>query len=374
MFYRSKKIISLVLVLAAVIGCMSGVFATSIPQYSVTFVTNDGGYVARLADYYQPGTLVAIRAVPYDGFIFYAWESNDVVLESYDTEMTRFVMPAKDIVIGVHFAKKQAQENQTISVSYNTFGGTELQETFINVGECVPKPATNPEKQGYVFEGWYSDAICTLPFNFEAQVYNAVILYAKWSPVIEESATAVFSDVSESAWYYEYVTSLAKKNYISGMGNSKFAPEANISRAQFATILANISGEAFTDPSNPFDDVSESAWYAKAVAWAYSKGIVNGKDAKTFAPNDNISRQDMAVMIMRYVTNVKKAALPEKNTGASFADDSQISSYANQAVYTMQKAGIIGGKPGNVFDPKANATRAEASKMIFVLLESIDAK
>lgn len=371
MFSKSKKVVSLFLVLAAILSCMSGAFAAALPEFSVTFVTNEGGYVARLSDYYQPGTLVAIRAVPYDGFIFYAWDSSDVVLESYDTEMTRFVMPAKNVTIGVHFAKKQAEEAQTVSVTYNTFGGTEFPGVAVNVGECVQKPANVPEKQGYKFEGWYSDAVCTMPFDFSIPIYNATIIYAKWSPVIEETETSAFTDVQEGSWYYEYVTDLASKNYISGMGNGIFAPAANISRAQFATILANISGETFTDSANPFNDVSENAWYAKAVAWAYSKGIVNGKDAKTFAPNDNISRQDMAVMIMRYVTNVKKTALPENNAETLFADDSLIGAYASEAVYTMQKAGIIGGKPGNVFDPKANATRAEASKMIYVLLELI---
>ncbi len=371
MFSKSKKIVSLILVLAALLGCASGAFSATLPEFSVTFVTNEGGYVARLSDYYQPGTLVAIRAVPYDGFVFYAWESSDVVLESYDTEMTRFVMPAQNVTIGVHFAKKQATDAQTVSVTYNTFGGTEFSESFVTVGECIPEPTNVPEKQGYEFVGWFADATCTMPFDFSVPVNNATIIYAKWAAVVEETTTVAFSDVAENSWYYEYVTSLAKQNYISGMGNGKFAPDANISRAQFATILANISGEAFTDPSNPFDDVSEDAWYAKAVAWAYSKGIVNGKNAKTFAPNDNISRQDMAVMIMRYVTNVKKTALPEKNAGTLFADDSFIDDYANEAVYTMQKAGIIGGKPGNVFDPKANATRAEASKMIFVLLDLI---
>lgn len=371
MFSKLKKVLSLTLVLAALLGCISGASSASLPEYSVTFVTNEGGYVARLSDYYQPGTLVAIRAVPYDGFVFYAWESNDVVLESYDTEMTRFVMPAKNITIGVHFAKKQAVEAQTVSVTYNTFGGTEFPETFVTVGECIPQPTNAPEKQGYEFAGWFSDATCTMPFDFSIPVNTATIIYAKWSAVVENTATVAFDDVKEGSWYYEYVTSLAKRNYISGMGNGKFAPEANISRAQFATILANISGEAFTDPSNPFDDVSEDEWYAKAVAWAYSKGIVNGKSAKTFAPNDNISRQDMAVMIARYVANVRKTSLPEVKEESLFKDDSSIETYARDAVYTMQKAGIISGKTGNIFDPKANATRAEASKMIFVLLDSI---
>ena len=371
MFSKSKKVVSLILVLAALLTCTSGVFSAGLPEYSVTFVTNEGGYVARLSDYYQPGTLVAIRAVPYDGFVFYAWESSDVVLESYDTEMTRFVMPAKNVTIGVYFAKKQAEEAQTVSVTYNTFGGTAFPETFVTVGECIPEPTNVPEKQGYEFAGWYSDATCTMPFDFSVPVTNATIIYAKWATVVEESTTVAFTDVAETSWYYEYVTSLAKQNYISGMGNGIFAPDANISRAQFATILANISGEAFTDPSNPFDDVPEDKWYAKAIAWAYSKGIVNGKNAKTFAPEDNVSRQDMAVMIMRYVTNVKKTALPEKVEETLFADDVSIEAYANEAVYTMQKAGIIGGKPGNMFDPKANATRAEASKMIFILLELV---
>jgi len=365
----SKRILSSILAAIVIIsGCVA--FAadmTQLPSFALTTLTDGGGYIARLKETYQAGELVTVRAVPYDGFVFYAWQSEDVVFSNQASDIVNFYMPAQDATISAIFAVKQSDNKETVSVTFDTMGGSEFGTQYVEIGNAIAKPENVPTKDGYTFDGWYSDATCTLPFDFSTQIYNATILYAKWSanaPVNENK----FTDVAESDWFYKCVTTLAERNIISGMGNSRFAPQNNISRAQFATILANIAKANLSDTNTPFSDVSADQWYAKAVAWAYSNGIVNGKSATEFAPNANVSRQEMAVMITRYVANVAKTTLVESNAQAEFNDDAEIASYAREAVYAMQRAGIIGGKPGNVFDPTANATRAEASKMVYVLL------
>lgn len=345
-------------------------------MYDITPITDGGGYILLVKTQYSPGEKVVARAVPYDGFAFYAWSSEDIYDPNFETykgnDMIEFIMPAKDVALGAIFAIKQPEQKETVGVTFDTMGGTDFGTTYVEIGSPVQQPTNVPVKEGYTFEGWYADSTCTLPFDFSIPLYATTFVYAKWAPVVNEPVVEnSFTDVKTGDWFYDCVMTLAERNIISGMGDSIFAPSNNISRAQLATILANLAKANLSDTATPFEDVSADAWYAKAVAWAYANGIVTGISETEFAPDANVSRQDMAVMIMRYVNNVAKVTLSETNAQTEFADDAKIAGYSKEAVYTMQRAGIIGGKPGNVFDPTAFATRAEASKMIYVLLELI---
>ena len=379
----SKKIIAGILALAIMMSCVGFACATEGLEgllgvkFTVTPVTDGGGYILLLKNQYSPLEKVVARAVPNEGFVFYSWTSeniHDPNFEAYrGSDYIEFIMPANDVVLGAIFALKQAEEKQTVGVTFDSMGGTDFGTTYVEIGSPVAEPANVPVKEGYTFEGWFVDSVCTMPFDFSTPIYASTLLYAKWAQVTSEPvSTNVFSDVKQSDWYYSYVTALAERNIISGMGAGKFAPSAGITRAQLATILANLANANLADAETPFGDVSENAWYAKAVSWAYKNGIVNGISEDEFKPDAKISRQDMAVMIMRYVTNVAKVTLPHTVDRTRFSDDEQIASYASESVYAMQMSAIIGGKPGNLFDAFATATRAEASKMIYVLLELIE--
>lgn len=161
---------------------------------------------------------------------------------------------------------------------------------------------------------------------------------------------------------------LYSRGIIGGVGGNMFMPNANITRAQFVKILAGLAkADLSSYQSTMFNDVKNTDWFMKPVAWAYEKGIVNGLTDGSFAPNAPITREDMAVMLYRFVTNVEQKTLAGTNN-ASFTDMNKVSAYAVSAVEVMAKAGIITGKPGNIFDPKAFSTRAEACKMIYELI------
>ena len=329
---------------------------------------------------YNPGELVTVRAIPFEGYTFFCWASEEVAFVNQTSDLTQFIMPAADVTVTAVFAIEQNAEQSTVNITFDTMGGSEFSPVEISIGAMCPEPSTVPTKQGYVFEGWFADAICTLPFDFTAPIYTSTFVYAKWSPVVvEEPEANAFSDVKSGDWFYDHVMSLAEKNVISGMGKDAngvayFAPKANITRAQFVTILSNIAGENLykdTDIAAIFDDVKNDAWYADAVAWAYSMGVAKGTGERSFNPESFITRQDMAVMISNYTANVAKKTLPDSVERITFADNADIAQYAGSAVETMQRAGIISGRTGNVFAPRAYATRAETSKMIDVLLSLI---
>ena len=177
--------------------------------------------------------------------------------------------------------------------------------------------------------------------------------------------------MADSHWAAAYINKMAEQGIINGKTANSFAPNDAITRAEFAAILSRMSGEELPAADNTFTDVNANAWYAGNVAWAVKAGITNGMTASTFAPEAKISRQEMAVMIMRYVEH-KEKTLAENTQPVTFADNAAIASYAKDAVSAMQKAGIISGKENNMFAPAANATRAEAAKMLGMLLEQLN--
>ena len=180
-----------------------------------------------------------------------------------------------------------------------------------------------------------------------------------------ENSLGIFDD-TKAHWAKENIAYMARRNIVNGVGNNMFSPEGTITRAQFAQVLANMSGEDFSNyKTDAFSDVT-SEWFAPAVAWIANKEIAD-TDSKTYMPNEPITREDMSLMLYRYMKNVAKSELPVVNAKVEFADANDISSKATQAVSLMQQAGIINGiseSNGISFAPHQQATRAQASAMI----------
>lgn len=180
-----------------------------------------------------------------------------------------------------------------------------------------------------------------------------------------ENTSGIFED-SRNHWAREDIAFLSKNGIVEGVGNNKFDPQGTITRAHFVQILANMSGDTLPESgSGIFSDVN-GEWFAPAVAWAVENGIAD-TDESEFRPNEPIIREDMALMLYRYVTKVAKAELPAVDEAISFADTTDITSDAVEAVSVMQRGGIINGIEigGRVcFAPRQQATRAEASAMI----------
>ena len=204
--------------------------------------------------------------------------------------------------------------------------------------------------------------------NNDKIVFNYVDDYTTETN-ISNNGKYFFNDVPQSHWANEYIYYLADKNIINGKSENTFAPNDNITRAEFVTILYRMYGQEAAASELNFSDVSSDDWFYDAVSWAVEAGITNGIDEYTFAPNNNISREQMAVMIVRFV-NYMNYTLEENETTTAFSDQNNISDWAVEAVSKMQNSGIISGKANNMFMPGEYATRAEASKIIALILQS----
>lgn len=176
-----------------------------------------------------------------------------------------------------------------------------------------------------------------------------------------------FAD-TDNHWANKNITFLAAREVVKGKSEGKFEPNGKVTRAEFVQILANLSGADIAAQSmSKFGDIKEGSWYAAAVAWAVENGITSGTGDGNFSPDAAISRQDMAVMIERYLRKSRKT-LNAKNSEVQFEDSDSIADYAKTAVAAMQKAGVINGAPaengGFSFNPAASASRAETATMI----------
>jgi hypothetical protein len=182
-------------------------------------------------------------------------------------------------------------------------------------------------------------------------------------PAEEDCPAEKFTDVDTSKWYHEAVDYVLTKGVMEGNSDGTFTPNGTLTRAQLAQILYNAAGKPEVTAENPFTDVPETHWYAKAVIWAAQAGVVEGYGDGKFGPNDKISRQDLAVMLWRYAG--EPAAT---QTALDFTDAAQASDYATAALLWASETGIVQGDNGKL-SPKGSATRAEAATMVMRYLE-----
>lgn len=175
-----------------------------------------------------------------------------------------------------------------------------------------------------------------------------------------------FSDVTAEHWAYDYIDKLIEKKVLNGYDDGTFRPSQSVTRAEFVTMLKSAFRLA-GDGTASFDDVADDAWYKEAVEVAASLGIVSGMGDGTFAPNAEISRQDMCAML-KNVLDYKNMALDTKYDSSDFADSDEIADYAKEAINLFKEAGVIDGYEDGSFGPRDAVTRAAAAKVIAILI------
>lgn len=176
-----------------------------------------------------------------------------------------------------------------------------------------------------------------------------------------------FTDVPASHWANAAIKSLAAKHIVSGINEKQFAPQANVTRAEFAAMLIRALGVK-AEGTASYSDVEAGKWYSAYVATASKLGIIKGRSNSAFAPNETISREEMAVMIMRAYEVRKGAAAASAAEETTFTDSSQISKWAEASVAAAAKLGLVQGRANETFAPKGKMTRAESAQVIYKLL------
>ncbi|MEI8215689.1 MAG: S-layer homology domain-containing protein [Eubacteriales bacterium] len=181
-----------------------------------------------------------------------------------------------------------------------------------------------------------------------------------------------FSDTNDH-WAKDYIEVLAGSGIVNGMGDNMFQPDAQLTKAQFLTMLSKLvpNNDVSSFPNSGFTDVVPTEWYVPYVNWGYANKIISGNPDNTFAPNAPITREQMT-MILNNFSKVQGVELLPKVDDYSFTDQATISAWANNAVDTIVKAGIMKGRPEGNFDPQGFASRAEASIVTYSIMNLME--
>ena len=174
---------------------------------------------------------------------------------------------------------------------------------------------------------------------------------------------ARFIDLNTVEWAYEAIMALADNGIVNGKTDNEFYPNDKVTREEFAKLLvcmARLENSAYSN--DHFADVGADAWYSRYVNIAYENGICNGIGGGNFGVGKEITLQDMSVMVHNLLKSNHEAMNP---LHTEFADDNDISDYAKPAVSSLSSMGVINGVGDNMFAPKDNATRAQAAVIIY---------
>ena len=179
-----------------------------------------------------------------------------------------------------------------------------------------------------------------------------------------------FTDI-ENHWAKDNILFVVSRGLLNGTSETTFSPNTGMTRGMFVTALGRLAGVDPADyQSGKFTDVKADAYYAPYVNWAAKTGIVSGTTDTTFAPDTNINREQMAVIMKNYAVKLGYT-VPKALEAVTFADNASISSWAKEAVKSMQQAGILAGKTNNRFDPAGTATRAEVATVLRRFVEIV---
>lgn len=174
---------------------------------------------------------------------------------------------------------------------------------------------------------------------------------------------AIFTDVTQSAWYSQAVNYVTRSGLMSGTSTGVFSPDGAMTRAMLVTVLWRAEGQPEAASSTSFTDVTDGSWYSSAVSWAVENGIVNGTSDTAFSPDKSITRQEIAAILQRYA-KYKNADVTQTADLSSYADNSEIASWASDAMAWAVKSGVITGATSTTLAPSSNATRAQVATML----------
>lgn len=172
-----------------------------------------------------------------------------------------------------------------------------------------------------------------------------------------EPGKQVFEDVPSTYWAYSYIMDLYDAGIVNGASATMFYPENNVTRAEFTKMAVVLFGLDSKSTESQFTDVPANEWYAKYVVAATEAGIVTGISETEFAPNDDVTREQMAAIIGRYLDITSKAAM-------KYTDSAAISDYAVPYVSGLTEKGLLTGEEDGTFRPAASAARSEAAALL----------
>lgn len=335
----------------------------------VSYDTNGGTPEAIASFYTDTNNTVTLPVAPNkSGYTFDGWKSS---ADNSVTQAGAKVTVSADTTFTAQWSKRSSgshggsgssggSASTTYTLTFETNGGSAISKVTKNKGTTIDLAQYAPTKSGATFEGWYADKGLTKKITSVKLDANTTV-YAKWTETPVSGLP--FGDVKSADWFYNDVKYVYEKGMMAGTAADVFAPNATTTRAMIVTILYRLEGSPAVTGTSAFVDVPAGQWYTDAVNWAAANQIVKGTSATTFAPNDSITREQMAAILYRYA-QYKGYDVTKKADLSGYSDNGQVSAYAKDALAWANAAKLINGVTNTTLAPQGNATRAQVSAIL----------
>ena len=267
------------------------------------------------------------------------------------------------------------KEVTEVTISFDPNGGTgTMQPMKVKSGEEFELPeCTFTPPEGKEFAGWLAANGTVYPAGEVVTFSIDQSLKATWKDKAEVDVTEMFTDVTKN-WAYPGIQYCVTHQLMSGVGGNLFAPKMTTTRAQIVQILYNLEGEPKVSGTTPFTDLTQN-WYKDAVLWAYQTGVVSGTSATTFAPDLPVTREQIAVILMEYMTRVLKLERTWTPADLSvFPDAGSVSGWAKDALADAVALGLISGASNGgqtYLEPQGSATREQVATILMEFCKNV---
>ena len=290
------------------------------------------------------------------------------------------VYPAGDIVFSTTDSVLKAtwkdKEVAEVTISFDPNGGTgTMQSMKVKPGENFTLPeCTFTPPEGKEFAGWLAENGNVYPAGNVATFSIDQTLKATWKDKAEVDVTQMFTDVTKN-WAYPGIQYCVTHGIMGGMGDGTFAPTGTTTRAQIVQILYNLEGTPAVSGTTPFTDLTAN-WYKPAILWAYQNNVVAGTSPTTFAPDQPVTREQIAVILTQYMFHVLKMERTWTPADLStFPDGANVSSWAKEAMQDAVALGLINGTKapdGKVYlDPQGSAARQQVATILMNFCQNV---
>ena len=256
--------------------------------------------------------------------------------------------------------KDMAVEGSTVTITPASYNGYEVDTVTVTDSKGNDIPVTDNG------DGTYSFTMPARPVTVDVTFKEAD--GGNDDGREPDCPSAQYKDVDPNAWYHSSVDYAIANGLMNGVASDEFAPNGVLSRAMLVTILYRAEGEPEVSGENPYTDVAEGTWYSDAVAWADANGIVKGFGDGTFGPNENITREQIAAIMMRYA-DYKGIDTSARADLSGYADADDISDWAYENMQWANAEGLITGRSNNMLVPQGNTTRAETAAILMRFCE-----
>ena len=268
------------------------------------------------------------------------------------------------------------KEVTEVTISFDPNGGTgTMQPMKVKSGEEFELPeCTFTPPEGKEFAGWLAVDGTVFPAGDVVISFSSSVLKATWKDTTEVDVTQMFTDV-EKNWAYPGIQYCVTHGIMGGMGDGTFAPTGTTTRAQIVQILYNLEGTPAVSGTTPFTDLTAN-WYKPAILWAYQNNVVAGTSPTTFAPDQPVTREQIAVILTQYMFHVLKMERTWTPADLNkFPDGAQVSGWAKEAMQDAVALGLINGTKapdGKVYlDPQGSAARQQVATILMNFCQNV---